>query len=465
MLLRCRGLRYIRREQTVGKTTMRVFGGAGISLLAIAGSLAAEPVGHSPHPKARPMGATGDILPAPARLNRSLHPLLRPDNFEVTTAVEPQHVTEQRFQDWLRDFRQRATGQGIEPAVLDRAFAGITYDADVIRRDRHQSEFAKAIWEYLDSAASDDRIRNGQAALRKRGPTLDAIEARYGVEKEVVVAIWGLESAYGSFRGKTDIIRALSTLAFDARRSAFFETQLIAALQILQSGDTTARNMTGSWAGAMGHTQFMPTSYLEYAVDFTGDGRRDIWSDDPSDALASTAAYLARFGWTKGQPWGVEVRLPAGFDFRLADRKIRKSSAEWARLGVTVMAGTPVPDHGPASILIPAGSRGVVLMIFENFSVIEQYNGADAYVIGVGHLSDRIADGPPFQAPWPRGDRTLSLRERKEMQERLTAKGFDTQGVDGRIGPLTIEAVRAFQIAAGMTPDGYATPELLERLR
>ena len=341
----------------------------------------------------------------------------------------------------------------------------MTYDAEVIRRDRNQSEFTKTIWDYLDSAASDTRIRNGKAALRKHNGRLNKIEARYGVEKEVVVAVWGLESAYGSYRGNMDVVRSLATLAYDGRRGRFFESQLVAALKIIQAGDVDPRRMTGSWAGAMGHTQFIPTSYLAYAVDFTGDGKRDIWSDNPSDALASTAAYLSKFGWKHGQPWGVEVVLPRGFNYALASRKIKKSPGEWARLGVKDTAGRPVPNHGAASILLPAGGNGAAFMIFSNFAVIERYNTADAYVIGVGHLSDRIAGGKPIQAKWPRGDRALTYKERQEMQKRLTGAGFSTQGVDGKIGPKTIAAVRAYQQAHGLTPDGYASLALLKRLR
>ena len=369
------------------------------------------------------------------------------------------------FQQWIGELRTRALAGGISADTFERAFRGVRYDPDVIRRDSNQSEFTKTMWDYLDSAASDTRVENGQAALAKYNRTLDAIEARYGVEKEVVVAVWGLESNYGTFRGKNDVVQSLATLAYDGRRGAFFEGQLMAALKILQSGDTAPRNMTGSWAGAMGHTQFIPTSYLDYAVDFTGDGKRDIWSDDPTDALASTAAYLAKFGWVSGQPWGVEVTLPGNFDYASASRKIMRTPAEWARLGVTGVNGKPVPDHGPASILLPAGSQGVAFMVFRNFAVIERYNAADAYVIGVGHLSDRIGGGARFAAGWPRGDRALTFVERKEMQQRLTDAGFDTQGVDGKIGPKTLAAVRGFQRARGLTPDGYASLGLLKRLR
>lgn len=369
------------------------------------------------------------------------------------------------FDRWIERFRRRALAAGIRAAVFDAAFRGVRYNTDVISKDRNQSEFTKTLWDYLDSAASPIRVRNGKEALRRHRAKLDAIETRYGVDKEVVVAVWGLESAYGAFRGDVPVIEALATLAYDGRRGAFFEKQLLAALKILQNGDTSARNMTGSWAGAMGHTQFIPTSYEAYAVDFTGDGRRDIWSDDPSDALASTAAYLARFGWVRGMPWGVEVTVPRGFNYDLANRRIKKMPSDWAALGVRDTLGKPVPNHGAASILLPAGAQGAAFMIFKNFGVIERYNTADAYVIGVGHLSDRISGGPEIRATWPRGDRALTFAERKEMQRRLTASGFDTQGVDGKIGPKTIAAIRAFQRTAGMVPDGYASLNILKRLR
>lgn len=393
----------------------------------------------------------------------ALRPVSRPI---VSPQVSPVQVAaNQNFQVWINGFRKRASAKGISSATLNRAFKGVTYDPEVIRRDRNQSEFTKTIWQYLDSAVSDKRIKNGKKALRQQRQRLERIEAQYGVDKEVVLAIWGMESSYGTYRGDMDVVRSLATLAFDGRRGRFFESQLIAALKILQSGDVPPRKMTGSWAGAMGHTQFIPTSYLAYAVDFTGDGRRDIWSDNPSDALASTAAYLARFGWVKGQPWGVEVTLAPGFNYGLAKRSIKKSPSDWAVLGVKGIDGRAVPNYGQGSILLPAGGNGAAFMIFKNFSVIERYNAADAYVIGVGHLSDRIKGGQPIQAMWPQGDRSLTTRERKEMQRRLTRQGFNTQGVDGNIGPNTIAAVRAYQVANGLVPDGHASFKLLKRLR
>ncbi len=391
----------------------------------------------------------------------SLRPVPRPSAEAVRVSVEGNA----RFQAWLGAFQRRAVAQGITQQTLDHALAGLSYDQRVIKRDRNQAEFSKPIWEYLDAAVSDTRISNGRAALDRHRKVLRQIEAQYGVEKEVVTAIWGLETSFGSYRGSNQTIRSLATLAFDARRASFFETQLIAALRIIQAGDISAGRMVGSWAGAMGHTQFMPTSYLDHAVDFDGDGRRDIWSEDPTDALASAAAYLARHGWTKGQPWGVEVRLPNGFDYATAKRDYTLMPSDWAARGVVGLDGKPVRDHGRAAILLPAGGQGVALMIFDNFSVIEAYNGADAYVIGIGHLSDRLSGDAPFQASWPRGDRVLSFTEKKELQTRLTQAGFDTQGIDGRTGPNTVNAVRAYQLAQGLLPDGYASIRLLERLR
>ena len=403
---------------------------------------------------------------AQAAPEQSIPPKQRPaPAAEEGSIVLAQATSNISFQRWIDGFRARARAAGIRDSVFNAAFQGVRYNTDIIQRDRNQSEFTKQIWEYLDSAASDTRVQNGREALRANRRVLQEIEARYGVEAEVVTAVWGLESAYGTFRGKEPVIEALATLAFDGRRGKFFESQLIAALKIIQSGDVAPNRMTGSWAGAMGHTQFIPTSYLAYAVDFRGDGKRDIWSDDPTDALASTAAYLKRFGWTKGQPWGVEVVLPRGFDYSQTGERVKKSPAQWAAMGVRDTSGRQVPNHGRASILLPAGAQGAAFMIFDNFHVIERYNTADAYVIGVGHLSDRIRGEGPIRATWPRDDRNLRFAEKKEMQRLLTSRGFNTQGVDGIIGPNTIQAIRRFQSTQGLVPDGYASYEILKRLR
>lgn len=394
----------------------------------------------------------------------TLSPVPRPTVPTLQTPVI-EVAANTRFDSWVGAFMRRARGKGISQHTLDQAFEAAQYLPDVIRRDRNQAEFTKTLWEYLDSAVSATRVRNGKAALRKHARVLDRIEAQYGVSKEIIVAVWGLESAYGTFRGSEPTISALATLAFDGRRARFFESELVNALTVLQNGDIALQNMTGSWAGAMGHTQFMPSSYNVYAVDFTGDGRRDIWSDDPSDALASTANYLSWFGWQKNVPWGVEVELPNGFDYSQTGDRIRKSTNAWRQLGVRPARGGQLPKSDRVSILVPAGSKGVAFAIYQNFQVIERYNPADAYVIAVGHLADRIAGGSGFKASWPRGDRGLQFVERKEIQQLLARRGFDPGGVDGKIGPNTLSAVRRYQASIGATPDGYVSLDLLNQLR
>ncbi|AVO38572.1 lytic murein transglycosylase [Pukyongiella litopenaei] len=428
--------------------------------IALAVTVLATGAQATPTAVAPPSGAG---TPAALLLAQSPRPVARPEIVMTTTATTDQAGG--GFGDWLAAYRIHAQQQGIDGATLDRALPGLSYDAEVIRRDRRQSEFTKTIWDYLDTAVSDARVANGRKAVAANARTLAAIEAKYGVNRHIVAAIWGLESAYGSYRGTDSTLRSLATLAYDSRRGAFFEEQLTEALRILQSGAVAPENLRGSWAGAMGHTQFMPTSWRDHAVDFDGDGRRDIWGDDPADALASTAAYLKNHGWVSGQPWGVEVVLPEGFDHRQADRRILRTPAEWAALGVLPPDGRTPDSDDAASVLLPAGGNGAAFMIFGNFEVLESYNTADAYVIGVGHLADRIAGGPPIHGGWPRGDRALTYDERIELQERLTSAGFDTVKIDGRIGPLTIDAVRAYQVATGLMPDGYASPRLLDSLR
>ncbi len=381
------------------------------------------------------------------------------------TPTPPAEQNNAGLQDWIAAFRPTALAAGIKPDIFDGAMADVSFAPKVVERDRNQSEFTKTIWDYLDTAVSDLRISNGKKALRRERKALDAIEAKYGVSAEVVTAIWGLESAYGTFRGNDSVLTSMVSLAYDGRRAAFFEEQVLAALSILQSGDTDIARLRGSWAGAMGHTQFMPGSFIEHAVDWNGDGKRNIWGDDPRDALASAAAYLKANGWVTGQPWGVEVRIPDGFDYLLANREVMKSPSEWAALGILDTEGRIVPDHGVASILLPAGATGAAFMVFKNFEVIESYNTADAYVIAVGHLADRIAGASAFQSDWPREDRALSYAERIELQTELTEQGFDTRKIDAKIGPLTVNAVRSWQVAQGEVPDGYASPQLLERLR
>lgn len=401
------------------------------------------------------------ILPMAALAQTGLVQTLEEN--EATMATPPMG-DQAGLEAWITAFRPRALAAGVTAPVFDATLRDVQFDPAIVEKDRNQNEFTKTVWDYLDTAVSDDRIVLGQNALAANTDLLARIEAQYGVDAKVVVAVWGLESAYGTFRGKLPVIASLATLAYDGRRAEFFEGELIAALKILQDDHAKPDKFVGSWAGASGHTQFMPSSWAAFAVDFDGDGRRDIWGDDPADALASTANYLRHWGWTKGQPWGLEITLPKGFDYDQTTAAVKKPVAEWQAMGIRPMAGGDLPDHGPASVLLPGGSRGAAFLIFPNFQVIERYNTADAYVIGIGHLADRIADGLPIKATWPREWRALTLPERRDLQDRLTRAGFDAGGVDGRIGPKTIAAVKAFQKSLGRVPDGYPSPDLLTLL-
>ena len=373
--------------------------------------------------------------------------------------------TAEGLKTWISDFRPRALQAGIAADTFDRLMPTVSFRPDVLDRDRRQDEFTKTIWDYLDKAASDDRIAAGQKALKRHAALLDQIEDRYKVDRQVVVAIWGLESAFGAVRGDIPVLDAVATLSYDARRAVFFEAELIAALQILQDGQVSPAAFKGSWAGASGHTQFMPTSVRATAVDFQGTGLPDLWSEDPSDALASTAAYLAKAGWQQGVPWGWEVSLPAGFDVSLTGSRTQKPMSSWAALGITLADGTTLPPEGWAALLLPAGARGPALLITDNFAAIEAYNRADAYVVAVGHLSDRITGGDPIRHDWPRDLRALTLPERQEMQSRLMAEGLYAGEADGKVGPLTLAAVKAFQQGAGQPPDSYASLQILDALR
>lgn len=325
---------------------------------------------------------------------------------------------------WVEGFKGRARSQGISQGVLDAAFRGQGFVPGVVARDRNQTEFKRSFEDYIAIVAPESKVANGRAAFARHRSTLQAIESRYGVPAEIVCAIWGVESNFGGRRGDIPTISAVSTLAFDGRRGAFFEKQLIGALQILQAGDITPERMLGSWAGAMGHTQFIPTSYLQSAVDFTGDGRRDIWSDDPADALASAASYLSGAGWKTGQSWAVED--PNG--------------------DLTPDQGGPSFRTGP------------------NFRVIKRYNNSDSYALGVGHLADRIAGGGPLRQAFGPDRFGLTIDQRQDLQRKLTGAGFDTDGDDGVIGPKSRAAIAAFQRSRGLAATGDPSVALLNQL-
>ncbi|MCX5496818.1 lytic murein transglycosylase [Kaistia dalseonensis] len=373
-------------------------------------------------------------------------------------------------QRWVAQFWPVAKKAGITRATYDRALGNFTPDPDVLAKAQSQAEFVKPLWDYLDSAVSAKRLENGKEALARYGRQLQMIEAHYGVDRSVVVAIWGMESSYGQVLVNEKIvkntIRSLATLAYQGgSRAKYGRQQLIAALKILQHGDITPRGMVGSWAGAMGHTQFIPTTYQAYAVDFDGDGKRDIWNSE-IDALASTANYLAKMGWQHGQSWGYEVVLPRGFDWRLADDGKSAPLSAWRKAGVARVAGRQFPaSDEPARLYAPAGAKGPAFLLLHNFRVIKRYNNADAYALAVGHLADRLRGSGTFVSEWPRDVRPLTAAERAEVQALLAQRGYYQGTVDGKIGAGTKKAIRNFQQSAGVVADGYVSTGLLQQLR
>ena len=396
-------------------------------------------------------------------------PVIPPAPAVITSAPAPATDTPlvqpaQSFSEWQADFRTQALKAGINPQVFDNAFAGITPDMSVIKADRSQPEFSRPVWEYLDGALSPLRVRNGQRLLEQNAELLSRIEQRYGVDRQALVSVWGMESNFGSFQGNKSVIRSLATLAYEGRRPEFAQSQLIAALKIIQEGDISPDKMLGSWAGAMGQTQFIPTTYETHAVDFDGDGRRDIWNSS-ADALASTAHYLQSSGWKQGQPWGFEVTLPAGFDYALADGAIKKSVAQWRQLGVTVPASAAGSDQASATLLLPAGYRGPAFLVLDNFRAILRYNNSSSYALAVGLLSQRFGGGGTILADWPKDDRPLSRSERVELQMLLSQRNYDAGNADGIIGANTRKAIRSAQQAMGWPADGYPSHKLLESLR
>ena len=375
----------------------------------------------------------------------------------------PDAQVQQRFAQWVAGFKDSARAAGLSEATLS-ALDDVQYLPRMVELDRAQPEFTRAPWQYLDNAVSAQRVTQGQEKLQQWRAPLDAAAARYGVPPEIVVAIWGMESNYGGNYGNTPTLSALATLGFDGRREAWARGELLAALKIIQAGDIDRAHMIGSWAGAMGQTQFMPSAFLTFAVDGDGDGRRDIWGSMP-DVIASTANYLARSGWQPGQTWGAEVRLPQGFDFGRADASVRQSSAQWEAEGLRGIDGRPLPALADATVFLPAGARGPAFLLGQNFRAILRYNNSTNYALAVGLLAQRVAGGTGVQTPWPRELAPLSRSQVRELQESLNAGGFDAGTPDGVMGPATRSAVRRFQQRLGLPADGYPTVELLDRLR
>jgi lytic murein transglycosylase len=328
-----------------------------------------------------------------------------------------------------------------------------------------QPEFTKAPWDYLDLLVNDDRIARGRQLLTQYAQPFDAVERAYGVDKYIIAAIWGVESNYSTLGGTRPVVRSTATLACIGRRRNYFREEFLSALEILQHGDVPPDHLIGSWAGAFGPTQFMPTSFKRYAVDFDGDGHRDVVDSIP-DLIASTANNLKMDGWAAGQTWGYEVVLPQNFDYLLADRAKQKTIKQWEALGVRRAGAKPFPRAAEnAFLLLPAGARGPAFLMLQNFRVIMKYNPAEAYALAIGYLADRMRGGAPFVQDWPRDERVLTLDERLELQQLLSRHGFDIGNPDGFLGPRTRVAIRDYQSSVGLVPDGFASSGVLDRLR
>lgn len=412
---------------------------AGLAALALAACASQPPQGPQQQPQAQP--APTPVPPAPQ-------------------AAAPANG----FAAWLAAFRAEARAAGIGEATLAAALDPAQYLPRVVELDRAQPEFTRAVWDYLDTAVSDARVARGQEQLARVRPEADAAAARYGVPAEVLGAVWGMESNYGANVGDTPTVDALATLAFDGRRADWARRELLAALRIIDNRDIDRAHMIGSWAGAMGQTQFMPSTFLGHAVDADGDGRRDIWGS-MADVMASTASFLARSGWQAGQPWGVEVRLPPGFDVACADAGVRQDAAAWAAEGVQSASGAALPPLPDAQLLLPAGARGPAFLAGPNFRALLRYNNSTSYALGVGLLAQRLAGGEGVQAAWPRDLVPLTRSQVRTLQQALKARGFDPGEPDGVAGAATRRALRDWQRSAGLPADGFPTADLLQRLQ
>jgi membrane-bound lytic murein transglycosylase B len=382
-------------------------------------------------------------------------------------AYAPPALADAGFQRWVQQFRGVAGQNGISGQTFDRAFADITApDPGVLERARNQAEFVAPTWQYFDNQVNEESITNGRAMAQRYRSVLDRVEQRFGVDRHIVLAIWSIESRYGEALKNPSVVlstvRSLATLAYaDQRRQRFGRQQLIAALKILQNGDVRADQMTGSWAGAMGHTQFIPTSYQAWAVDMNGDGRRDIWNS-VDDALGSAANLLRDNGWRSGHAWGYEVVLPAGRKFPGGTMSL----AQWQQIGVVRANGQayPRPDDR-AELKVPDGRDGPAFLVLHNFNMLKRYNNADRYALAVGVLADQIAGREQLSRDWSRPFTRLSFNETQELQQHLTRMGYYSGDIDGRIGAMSRDAIKAFQARSGLAPDGHPSKEVLSRMR
>ena len=384
--------------------------------------------------------------------------------FSIFTPM--QAFADAKFEAFIQTLWPDVKAAGISRDLFDKAFAWITEpDPAVLKLANTQPEFTTSTSDYLGKAVTQIRIDTGKSMLAANGPLLAAIENKYGVDRYVLLGIWGMESNFGKDEGSMSVMRSLATLIYSGTKKDYARTQLISAFNILKRGARSAENFTGSWAAAMGHTQFIPSSYISYAVDWTGDGKKDIWGSK-EDALASTANYLAKAGWKSDRPWGWEVNLPAGFDRGLIGRTHWRPVSEWMKLGITPASAKSFnAQSASAFVVIPQGINGPVFLVTQNFMAIMDYNQSHSYALAVGHLGDRIRGMAPIQAAWPDASVDISVPQRKELQRLLNARGFGTGGADGRIGAATYEAVLRFQKKAGLPLDGIPSVKVLEQIR
>lgn len=381
-------------------------------------------------------------------------------------AAGPAMVPDPDYDACLARMKAQAASRGVPAASFDRFMAGVTADRSVLDLLDAQPEFTTPIWDYLAGLVDDERVADGRAMLETHRELLARVEQAYGVDPATVVAVWGVESDFGRVSGKRPLLQSLSTLSCFGRRQEFFRGEFLATLKLLQDGDLADPAITGSWAGAFGHTQFMPTTYARIAVDFDGDGRRDLVNGIP-DALASTANYLKRSGWQAGQPWGYEVKLPANFDASLAGRTNRRPLSDWVARGVArIDGGAIAPTGARSALLLPAGIGGPALLVFRNYDAIYAYNAAESYALAIATLADRLRGGSGLAAPWPTDDPGLSRAQRRELQALLLARGHDIGAADGIIGNATRRAIRVEQQRLGLLPtDGRAGRKILEALQ
>lgn len=415
----------------------------------------------APSPRARSAQFGQPATQAPVREwsgqdGQSGHPLMTASAIRQSAA---------NFDNCIANYWPDAARRSISRASFERFTANLTPDLRIMDFVDAQPEFTKAVWDYLDILVTDARLARGREVLSTYRAAFDAMERAYGVDRHIVAAIWGIESNYSTQGGDRSVLRSTATLACVGRRQAYFKDEFLSALEILHRGDMTAEQMKGSWAGAFGATQFMPTAFKRSAVDGDGDGRRDI-VDSVADILASTANKFKKDGWKSGETWGYEVEVPRNFNFANADRSKQMTIAQWERIGIRRAGGRPFPRTGDtAYLLVPGGADGPGFLMLHNFRVIMRYNPAEAYALAIGHFADRLRGGQPLVQAWPRGERVLTRAERFELQQLLAHRGFYRGEPDGNLGSGTRAAVRHFQASVGAPADGFASSGLLDRLR